>query len=204
VVNDVKLTVKPASDVAVTAKFAAVESLSANGPKVIACTSIDNILRETLVAAAYVVPPFTPPPWAATTVHVPGVSRWTNPALETVHTADVVVLNVTLRPDDAVATTEKSASVDITLAGCVKVIVCAVGAILVIVNEDVTLDAAAHNVVPSSPPGWLATIVHVPAPTTVNVEPLTVHLVGVLEVYVSGKPDDADPGKVNGALEPLT
>jgi hypothetical protein len=152
-VDDVYVTVNPALDVADTAKFAAVESLSANAAKVIAWTSIDRILRDTFVAAANVVAPLTPPLWAATTVHVPGVNSCTKPALETVHTADVVVLKVTAKPDEAVAVTVKSASVDITFAGWAKVIVCADGAMLVIVNDELTLDADAHSVVPSSPPG---------------------------------------------------
>ena len=145
----------------------------------------------------------TPPPCAATTVHVPGDNSCTKPALETVHTADVVVLKVTAKPDVAVAVTVKSASVDITFAGWVNVIVCAVGAMLVIVNDELTLDADAHSVVPSSPPAWLATMVHVPAPTMVNVDPLTVHFDVVLDVYVSGNPEDAVPGSVNGALDPV-
>jgi hypothetical protein len=37
----------------------------------------------------------------------------------------------------------------------------------------------------------------------VNVDPLTVQRDGVLDVYVSGNPDDAVPGNVNGALEPV-
>ena len=82
-------------------------------------------------------------------------------------------------------------------------IVCADGAMLVIVNDELTLDAAAHSVVPSSPPGWLATIVHVPDPTMVNVDPLTVQRDVVLDVYVNGNPDEAVPGNVNGALEPV-
>jgi hypothetical protein len=52
VVNEVKLTVKPALDVAVTAKLAAVKSLSLNAAKFTVCVPFERNERVTVGAVA--------------------------------------------------------------------------------------------------------------------------------------------------------
>jgi hypothetical protein len=47
-------------------------------------------------------------------------------------------------------------------------------------------------------PACEATIVHVPRPTMVTVEPDTVHAVGVGEVNDTASPEDADAVTLNG------
>lgn len=51
--------------------------------------------------------------------------------------------------------------------------------------------ADSYTIPPLVPPACVAVSVHVPGPTRVTVVPLTVHTLGVLDVYVTGKPDDA-------------
>ena len=115
-------------------------------------------------------------------VQVPAATRLTVTPV-TVHTLGVLEVKVTAIPDVAVADKSKSASVAKRSAGAAKVIVCAVAAIAVMVNDWVTLGDDAYSVPPSSPPVWVAVIVQVPAATTVNSPPVvTVHLVGVLDV----------------------
>ena len=79
----------------------------------------------------------------------------------------------------------------------------AVGAVFVMLNDDVT-GAAVAQLTPllSSPPPCVAVIVQVPLPTMVTVLPSTVHLDGVNDTYPSGNPDVAVPGNVNGSEVP--
>ena len=70
----------------------------------------------------------------------------------TVQTLGVLEVKVTVIPEEAVALKSKSASVAKRFAGAAKVIVCAVAAIAVIVNDWVTLGDDAYNVPPVSPP----------------------------------------------------
>ena len=79
----------------------------------------------------------------------------------------------------------------------------AVGAIAVIVNDWLMDGAAAHSVVPSSPPACEATMVHVPLETMVTRPAgVTVHRAGVLDANVMDNPDDADAFEaiLNGAV----
>ena len=127
------------------------------------------------------VPLFNPPAWAATMVHVPAATRLTVTP-DTVHTLGVLEVNVTARPDVAVAVKSKSISVAIRSAGAAKVIVCAVAEIAVMVNVWVTLGDDAYSVPPSSPPDCVAVIVQSPAAITVNMPAdVTVHFDVVLE-----------------------
>ena len=113
----------------------------------------------------------------------------------TVQTLGVLEVKVTVMPDEAVALKSKSAAVLKRSAGAAKVIVCAVAAIAVIVNDWVTLGDDAYKVPPVSPPVCVAVIVQTPAETTVNIPAVvTVHFAGVLEVYERGKPDEDVPG----------
>ena len=79
----------------------------------------------------------------------------------------------------------------------------AVGAVLVILNDDVT-DAAVAQLTPfaSRPPPCVAVIVQVPLPTMVTVLPSIVHLDSVNDTYPSGNPEVAVPGNVNGSDVP--
>ncbi len=123
----------------------------------------------------------SPPDCAATIVHVPAATRVTvTPA--TAHTVGVLDVKVTAMPDVAVAVKSKSASVDIRSVRAAKVIVCAVAAIAVMVNDWVTLGDDAYNVPSNSPPDCVAVIVQTPAAITVNMPAdVTVHFDVVLE-----------------------
>jgi hypothetical protein len=106
----------------------------------------------------------------------------TVPLLVTVQTDGVVELNVTGIEDVDVADTVKFGAVDSLSVNGPKVMVCAVGAVLVTVNDDVTACADAHSFpVPSTPPDCDARMVHVPDPVNVTVEPVTVHTLGVVD-----------------------
>jgi hypothetical protein len=100
----------------------------------------------------------------------------------TVQTLGVLEVKVTAIPDVAVALKSKSAAVDIRSVRAAKVIVCAVAAIAVMVNDWVTLGDDAYNVPSNSPPDCVAVIVQTPAAITVNMPvDVTVHFDVVLE-----------------------
>jgi hypothetical protein len=79
------------------------------------------------------------PDWLALMVQVPAVSKL-NAVPLTLHTLGVVDANATLKPDDAVAAKAAGAAPKLWLAGCAKVMLCAVAATL---KEFATLAAAA-------------------------------------------------------------
>ena len=104
------MTGNPELAVAPMLNNAAVLSRSAGCAKVIVW--IVRIVNDwmTGVAAAYVMPPAKPPACAPSIVHIPGVIKVTAPALVTVHTLDVLVLNVNGNPDVVVPPTENTGS----------------------------------------------------------------------------------------------
>jgi hypothetical protein len=180
VVWDVTVTARLDDAVGLTLNVPAVERRSVIAANVMVCAVGASTLnvRVTDVAGAYVVPPDAPPACTASIEHNPGPITSTSPAVVTVQIPDDVLgvtRNVTVKGDVVVAETVKSAAVDSLAVRALKVIVCAVAAMLVTVNEDRTDGAAAHSfVVPSTPPFWTAKIVQVPFNLIVTVDPLTV------------------------------
>jgi hypothetical protein len=111
----------------------------------------------------------------------------------TVHTAVLFDLKLTGRPDVLVAETVNGAD-PITLGVMTgKAIVCAT---LVTVKDRITWVAAAHV---EASPAWLAATAQLPALTTVTVFPLTVQIVGDVELNVTARPELAVALTVNGA-----
>lgn len=122
----------------------------------------------------------------AVNVHVPGPTRVTVVPL-TVHTLGVLDVYVTGKPDEAVAATAKLVVATGRGAIAGNVTVCMLLMLMVLV----TLVAAVYVVPLFVPPAWAAVIRHAPGITTVTVVPLTVQILDVSEVYVTGNPDEA-------------
>ena len=100
----------------------------------------------------------------------------------TVQTLDVVEVNVTGRPELALATSVGGAVPSVWLPGETKVMVCDPGATL---NERTTGVAAAKTALPA----WPASTVQVPAASSASVLPLTVQTLFVVEVKDTAKPE---------------
>jgi hypothetical protein len=111
----------------------------------------------------------------------------------TVHTGVVVDANETVKPDDAVAETEKGALPYVLPESAPNVMVCDA---LATVKERSTLGAAAYVALPACE----ARIVQVPAATIVTVLPLTVQTGSVNEENETGSPEEAVAGTAKGAL----
>lgn len=105
----------------------------------------------------------------------------------TVHTLGVLDVYVTGKPDEAVAATAKLVVATGRGAIAGNVTVCMLLMLMVLV----TLVAAVYVVPLFVPPAWAAVIRHAPGITTVTVVPLTVQILDVSEVYVTGNPDEA-------------
>ena len=125
-------------------------------------------------------------------MQAPVVTNVTVPAL-TVHTDVVSEAKVTVNPDDAVALTTNVPEPNWRLSSDAKSIVCAAFAT---VKLWLTVGAAAYPLSPA----WLAWIVQVPDATRVTVAPLTVQTAAVVDVNVTGRPDDAVATMENGAM----
>ena len=127
-----------------------------------------------------------PPAAEAVSVHFPGVTTVTTLPL-TVHTLGVLDVYVTGKPADDVPDNLKL----VVPTGCIpipgKVITCAA-----FIDTSRTTSVAASYRIPFNVPAPAdALIVHVPGTILVTVVPLTLHTLGVLDVYVTGKPDEA-------------
>ena len=140
----------------------------------VACTA--NV-RDTIGAAEKV----TLPTCLASIVQLPADTSVSAVPL-TVHTAGVVDVRLTSRPDVAVAAKAGGAVPKVWLAGAVKLMVCS--AWLTAKLRETAVAAAKLAL-----PGWLASTVQVPAATSVNVVPLTVHTVGVVEPKTTTRPE---------------
>ena len=103
--------------------------------KLIVCAATNTVNeRDTELAAAKEALPG----WLAVMEHVPALNKL-NAVPLTLQTVGVVEANATLKPDDALAVSATAAAPKLVLAGCAKVMVCAVAATL---NEFETLAAA--------------------------------------------------------------
>jgi len=125
----------------------------------------------------------------------------TNPALVTVQTPVVFVLNVTPNDEDAVPVTVKSGVIGFLSLNGAKEIVCNRREM----NVRVT-DAAAEYCVPAlAPPACAAVIEHVPYDTMVT-DPsgVTVQTPSELDVYVTANPEPAVAPSEKTAASSLT
>lgn len=135
------------------------------------------------------------PGWLAFSVQVPAATRPSALPL-TVHTAGVLELSVTGRPELAVADSTAAGVPRVWVPGAVKLMVCAAGAM---VNEFSTALAAAKLALP----GWLAATVQVPAASRFTAAPLTMQTAGVELAKATGKPELA-VATSTGTLVPST
>ena len=136
-------------------------------------------VRATGVAAAVVLLPG----WLAVMVQLPADTS-VSVVPDTVHTPSVDDAKLTVRPELAVATSADGATPKVWLPGEVKLMVCDASGAVPTVMVTVTFAPAATLALPA----WLATIVQVPADTSVSAVPLTVHTAVVLEATVTVSP----------------
>jgi hypothetical protein len=109
-----------------------------------------------------------------------------------VHTASVLPVNVTGKPELAVAIKANEPAARRVSAGLTNVIVCPFDST---VKDWVTVVAAPHVLLPD----WSAATVHVPTVRNVTVDPDTVHTAVVLLVKVTASVELAVALTVNGA-----
>src|SRR5262249_12523832 len=109
----------------------------------------------------------------------------------TVQMAGVSELNETARPELAVACTANGVLPYLLDDGAGNVIAWALPAVTAKLRVTVGADAYAAL------PAWSASIVHVPAPTSVTVDPATLHTPGVPEPNDTGRPELAVALTVN-------
>lgn len=187
-VVDVKDTTRPEVAVA-TSAGAGVPSVWLAGPtKLMVCAAADTAkLRDTGVAAAKPALPG----WLASTVQVPAATSASVVPL-TVHTAGVVELKTTTRPEVELAVRADGADPSVCAPGELKVMTCAAAAT---VKVCATGAAAAKTALP----GWLALTEQLPAATRVSVLPLTVHTAGVVDAKDTGRPEVALATKAGAA-----
>ena len=180
----VNVTGNPDEAVALTVNGDSIAVRSASGAKVIVWLAFVTVkFRSTDAAGAYTVSPG----WLACTLHVPAAtSAMSEPSAPLdVHTAGVVVVNVTGNPDDAVALTVNGDCDASRVASVPKVMLC--GARVTLKLR--TTGAAALNV---ASPAWSASTVHVPTATSAIVAPFAppaVQIAGVVVVKVTGSND---------------
>ena len=142
--------------------------------------------RFTAGAAAYCASPGC----VARRVHVPAVRSVTETPL-TVQTACVEDVTVTGRPELAVAVTVTGDWISVALAGRGNVMVW----LAFDTVKDRVIEVAALY---TASPDWLATSVHVPGPTNVTLDALTVQTAAVDDDTVTGKPELAVAVIANG------
>jgi len=82
------------------------------------------------------------------------------------------------------------------MPGELKVMVCAVGGAAETVKDRETVVAGAKVLFPA----WLASMMQVPATTRVNVLPLTVQMLGVVDAKLTGRPELAVAVSTGGAV----
>ena len=182
-----KTTARPEDAVAESVEGGSVVILLGNAPNEIDWFSFATLkLCDTWGAA----PKVASPGWLALIVQVPPPTIVTV-VPETWHTAVVVVLNITVRPELAVAATVNGGSPNRRSASGSKVIDCE---LLVTGKLCATWGAEFHV---ASPP-WFAVMVHMPAATRVTVDPDTVQTAVVVEANVTGSPEVAVAETVKG------
>ena len=144
-------------------------------------------MRSTGVAAAKTALPT----WLAVTPQLPTPIRESTVPL-TVHTAGVVELKTTTNPEVAVATRAEGCAPRTWLPGEVKLMFCATRA-----TTKVCIAAGAAAKFWSPP--WLATTVQLPPASSDKLLPVTPQTLGVVEVKVTGRPEDAAATRAAGA-----
>jgi len=135
------------------------------------------------------------PAWLASTTHVPTATSVSAVPL-TVQTLGVVDVKVTGRPELAVATSTGGAVPRVWLPGELKVTVCAAGGAAETVKDRETVAAAAKVLLP----GWLASMMQVPTANSVNVVPLTVQTLAMVDAKPTVRPELAVAASVGGAV----
>ena len=179
-VLDVKVTAKPALDVATSAGAGVPRVWLPGELKVMVCTAGATLKVCVTGVAADVV---LLPAWLAVTVQLPAVSSVSVVPLS-VQTAAVDDANDTVKPVLAVATRAGAATPRVCAPGDVKEIVCVLNAAASTWKLRATGSAAATSTLPA----WLALTVQVPTATRVRLLPLTVQTAGVVDVNVTGRP----------------
>ena len=187
-VEDVKVTPRPALDVAISAAGVVPMVWPGMASKARVCASklgAASTLKLPVkgVAAAKLALPL----WLAVMLQVPGDTSVSTSAL-TVHTDAVVDANCTARPELAVAESVGGAVPIVWVPGALKVMVWALavtGAVMVKLRDT---DTAALKLVL---PVWSAVTVQVPGLTSVTCAAATVQKVGFGVDQVSARPEDA-------------
>lgn len=132
------------------------------------------------------------PAWLAVTLQLPTLTRLSTVPL-TVHTAVVVELKLTARPEVAVATRAAGCTPRVWLPGELKLMVCAR---VDTVNVCNTAAAAAKF----WSPAWLAATVQLPLVSSDRVVPVTLQTLGVVEANDTGRPEEAVATRATGAM----
>ena len=132
------------------------------------------------------------PAWLATMVQVPAATSVSVVPL-TVQVLGVVELKVTARPELALAASGGGGVPRVWLPGEAKVMVC--DAFATVMTRD-TVTAAAKMLLPA----WLASMMQVPAATSVSVVPLAEQVLGVVEAKLTGRPELELATNAAGAL----
>ena len=135
------------------------------------------------------------PAWLANSVQLPAASKPSVLPL-TLQVAGVRDANATTKPDVLVATNGAGAVPSVWLPGDAKLMVCASSAAAATVNEFEAGRAGAYTALPA----WLALTVQVPAASSVNTVPLTLHTLWVVDSNNTGKPEVAVASSGAGAL----
>jgi hypothetical protein len=187
VVAVLKPTLNPEEAVAVTVNGASPNVWAGKAPKVIVWFAF-AALKDwvTWGAGPYV----ESPAWLAAIVHVPTPTIVTV-LTDTVQTAVVSELNVTVNPELATALTVNGTSPNTLSGSGLKVIVCDCDA-------TVKLRETCGAGLKLALPAWLASIVQVPAATIVTVDPETVQTLVVRVLNVTANPELAVADTVNG------